>query len=86
MDWASRKVLSWRLSNTLDTSFCVDALEEAIAKHGVPEIFNTDQETSSPQRSLQGILSAHGISISMDSKGRWRDNVFVERLWKRVKY
>jgi len=86
MDWASRKVLSWRLSNTLDTSFCVDALEEAIARYGIPEIFNTDQGSQFTSEEFTGILSGHGISISMDGKGRWRDNVFVERLWKSVKY
>lgn len=86
MDWASRKVLSWRLSNTLDTSFCVDALEEAIARYGVPEIFNTDQGSQFTAEEFTSLLSAHGISISMDGKGRWRDNVFVERLWKSVKY
>lgn len=86
MDWASRKVLAWRLSNTLDASFCVDALEEAIARYGVPEIFNTDQGSQFTSEEFTGLLSAHGISISMDGKGRWRDNVFVERLWKSVKY
>ena len=86
MDWASRKVLAWRLSNTLDASFCVDALEEAIARYGVPEIFNTDQGSQFTAEEFTGILSGHGISISMDGKGRWRDNVFVERLWKSVKY
>ena len=86
MDWASRKVLAWRLSNTLDASFCVDALEEAIARYGVPEIFNTDQGSQFTSEEFTGILSGHGISISMDGKGRWRDNVFVERLWKSVKY
>jgi len=86
MDWASRKVLSWRLSNTLDASFCVDALEEAIARYGVPEIFNTDQGSQFTAEEFTSLLSAHGISISMDGKGRWRDNVFVERLWKSVKY
>jgi putative transposase len=86
MDWATRKVLAWRLSNTLDTSFCVDALEEAIALYGVPEIFNTDQGSQFTSEEFTKILIKHGIAISMDGKGRWRDNVFVERLWKSVKY
>jgi len=86
MDWASRRVLAWRLSNTLDTSFCVAALEEAIARFGVPEIFNTDQGSQFTSELFTGVLVAHGISISMDGKGRWQDNVFVERLWRSVKY
>ncbi|MHB8173502.1 MAG: transposase, partial [Nitrospirota bacterium] len=86
MDWASRRVLSWRLSNTLDASFCVEALEEAIARYGVPEIFNTDQGSQFTSEEFIAVLIKHGIAISMDGKGRWRDNVFVERLWKSVKY
>ena len=86
MDWASRKVLAWRLSNTLDASFCIDALEEAIALYGVPEIFNTDQGSQFTSEEFTRILINNGISISMDGKGRWKDNVFVERLWKSVKY
>jgi putative transposase len=86
MDWASRKVLSWRLSNTLDTSFCVEALEEAIMKYGTPGIFNTDQGSQFTSDSFTGILKAHGIRISMDGQGRWRDNIVIERLWKTVKY
>jgi putative transposase len=86
MDWASRRVLAWRLSNTLDTSFCTEALEEAIARFGLPEIFNTDQGSQFTSEAFTGILNAHGISISMDGKGRWVDNVFVERLWRSVKY
>jgi len=86
MDWASRKVLAWRLSNTLDASFCVDALEEAIARYGTPEIFNTDQGSQFTSEDFTGVLIDSGIKISMDGKGRWRDNVFVERLWKSVKY
>lgn len=86
MDWATRKVLAWRLSNTLDASFCVDALEEAVARYGVPEIFNTDQGSQFTSEEFIAILVKHGIAISMDGKGRWRDNVFVERLWKSVKY
>ena len=86
MDLASRKVLSWRISNTLDTSFCVEALEEAIARYGTPEIFNTDQGSQFTSDDFTGILKNHGIRISMDGKGRWIDNVFIERLWRSVKY
>ena len=86
MDWASRKVLSWRLSNTLDASFCTEALEEALAKYGTPEIFNTDQGSQFTSDDFIGVLEGHDISISMDGKGRWMDNVFVERLWRTVKY
>src|SRR5512147_2696407 len=86
MDLASRKVLSWRVSNTLDTSFCIEALEEAIRTYGTPEIFNTDQGSQFTSDDFTGILKNHGIKISMDGKGRWIDNVFVERLWKSVKY
>ena len=86
MDWASRMVLSWRLSNTMDSSFCVDALEEAIAKYGCPEIFNTDQGSQFTAEAFTDTLRTRDISISMDGKGRWMDNVFIERLWKSVKY
>jgi putative transposase len=86
MDWHSRKVLSWRVSNTLDASFCVEALEEAIETHGVPEIFNTDQGGQFTSEDFTGVLKRHDIRISMDGKGRWVDNVFVERLWRSVKY
>ncbi|MCX5830142.1 MAG: IS3 family transposase [Deltaproteobacteria bacterium] len=86
MDWTSRMVLAWRLSNTLDSSFCVDALEEAIAKYGCPEIFNTDQGSQFTAEAFTNALSSRGIAISMDGKGRWMDNVFIERLWKSVKY
>ena len=86
MDWYSRRVLSWRLSNTLDTSFCIEALEEAIENHGAPEIFNTDQGSQFTSEEFTGVLKAHDIKISMDGKGRWVDNVFVERLWRSVKY
>jgi putative transposase len=86
MDWASRIVLAWRLSNTLDSSFCVDALEEAISKYGCPEIFNTDQGSQFTAEVFTGALRSKGIAISMDGKGRWMDNVFIERLWKSVKY
>jgi putative transposase len=86
MDWTSRMVLAWRLSNTLDSSFCVDALEEAIAKYGCPEIFNTDQGSQFTAEAFTDVLRSRGIAISMDGKGRWMDNVFIERLWKSVKY
>ena len=86
MDWASRKVLAWRLSNTLDASFCVEALQEAIARYGVPEVFNTDQGSQFTSDAFIGILESHGVNISMDGKGRWMDNVFIERLWWSVKY
>jgi putative transposase len=86
IDWASRMVLSWRLSNTLDSSFCIEALEEAIAKFGCPDIFNTDQGSQFTSEVFTECLSSHSIAISMDGRGRWRDNVFIERLWKSVKY
>jgi putative transposase len=86
MDLASRKVLSWRVSNTLDTSFCIEALEEAIEKYGTPEIFNTDQGSQFTSDDFTGMLKSHDIKISMDGKGRWIDNVFIERLWRSVKY
>ncbi|MFY9329934.1 MAG: IS3 family transposase [Georgfuchsia sp.] len=86
LDWYSRRVLSWRVSNTLTTDFCLDAVREAIARHGTPEIFNTDQGSQFTSSEFTGLLKEHGIQISMDGKGCWRDNVFVERLWKSVKY
>ncbi len=86
MDWYSRKVLSWRLSNTLDASFCVDALEEAVETYGAPEIFNTDQGSQFTSEDFTSVLKRHDIKISMDGKGQWVDNVFVERLWRSVKY
>jgi len=86
MDWASRKVLSWRLSNTMDTSFCLDALEEAIEQFGCPDIFNSDQGSQFTSEAFTSKLKEHGIKISMDGRGRWLDNVFIERLWKSVKY
>ena len=86
MDWASRKVLAWRLSNTLDASFCTEALEEAIIKFGKPEIFNTDHGSQFTSDDFTRILKDHGIDISMDGKGQWCDNVFIERLWRSVKY
>lgn len=86
MDWHSRKVLSWRLSNTMDTRFCLEALDEAIERYGTPEIFNTDQGSQFTSEAFTGKLKAHQIQISMDGKGRWVDNVFVERLWRSLKY
>ena len=86
MDWYSRKVLSWRLSNTMDSDFCVDALEEAIERFSKPEIFNTDQGAQYTSEAFTGMLKANDIKISMDGKGRWVDNVMVERLWRSVKY
>ena len=86
MDWYSRRVLSWRVSNTLDSAFCVEALEEALARYGAPEIFNTDQGAQFTSEAFTDVLKTHGVAISMDGKGRWLDNVFVERLWRSVKY
>ena len=86
MDWYSRKVLSWRLSNTMDHHFCVEALDEAVQRYGTPEIFNTDQGAQFTSEAFTGRLKDEGIKISMDGKGRWIDNRFVERLWRSVKY
>ena len=86
LDWFSRRVLSWRLSVTMEADFCVAALEEALAKHGKPEIFNTDQGSQFTGEAFTSVLIKNDIKISMDGKGAWRDNVFVERLWKSVKY
>jgi putative transposase len=86
MDWHSRRVLSWRLSNTLDTDFCIAALEEALQRFGAPEVFNTDQGSQFTSEAFTDVLKANGVAISMDGKGRWVDNVFVERLWRSVKY
>jgi len=86
MDWCSRKILSWRLSNSLDSSFCVDALEQALYRYGKPEIFNTDQGVQYTSNAFTDVLKAEDIHISMDGKGGWRDNVFVERLLRSVKY
>ena len=86
VDWATRKVLSHRVSTSMSVDFCVEALEEAIAKYGRPEIFNTDQGSQFTSAEFTGVLKANGIRISMDGKGRWVDNVFVERLWRSVKY
>ncbi len=86
VDWFSRRVLSWRVSITMEAAFCVEALEEALARHGRPEIFNTDQGSQFTSASFTGVLIGARIAISMDGKGSWRDNVFVERLWRSVKY
>jgi putative transposase len=86
LDWASRRVLAWRLSNTLTTDFCLDAVQDAVSRYGPPEIFNTDQGCQFTSLEFTGLLTHHGIQISMDGKGCWRDNVFVERLWKSIKY
>jgi len=86
MDWYSRRVLAWRISNTLTAHFCVEAVEEAIKQYGKPEIFNTDQGSQFTGIQFVSLLTGHGIRISMDGKGCWRDNVFVERLWRSVKY
>jgi putative transposase len=86
MDWASRAVLAWRLSNTMDASFCVSALEEALARFGKPEIFNTDQGSQFTSAPFVDTLAAAQIRISMDGRGRWMDNVFIERLWRSLKY
>jgi len=86
MDWATRKVLSWRLSNTLDTRFCVEALKEALFKYGAPQIFNTDQGCQFTSEAFTSVLKAWDIKISMDGKGRFKDNIFIERLWRTLKY
>ena len=86
MDWATRRVLSWRLSTTMDTGFCLEAVDEAIARYGCPAIFNTDQGAQFTSAAFTGLLQAHQIRISMDGQGCWRDNVFVERLWRTIKY
>jgi putative transposase len=86
LDWATRRVLSWRVSITMEAAFCVETLEDALARHGKPEIFNTDQGSQFTGTAFTGVLAAHDVKISMDGKGAWRDNVFVERLWRSVKY
>jgi putative transposase len=86
LDWFSRRVLSWRLSITMEAAFCVETLEDALARHGKPDIFNTDQGSQFTGSAFTGVLTDAGIAISMDGKGAWRDNVFVERLWRSVKY
>lgn len=86
IDWYSRRVLAWRLSNTMTVDFCVDALQEALARHGTPEIFNSDQGSPFTSQAFTSVLEEHGVAISMDGRGRWRDNVIIERLWRTVKY
>jgi putative transposase len=86
MDWASRAVLSWRLSNTMDVSFCVEALEEALARFGKPEIFNSDQGSQFTSQPFTSVLERAKVQISMDGRGRWMDNVFIERLWRSLKH
>jgi putative transposase len=86
VDWCSRRVLSWRVSITLEAAFCIEALEEALARHGRPEIFNTDQGSQFTSKGFTDVLVKNGIAISMDGRGSWRDNVFVERLWRSIKY
>ena len=86
VDWFSRRVLAWRLSVTLEAEFCLEAVEEALARHGRPEIFNTDQGRQFTSEAFTALLLKHAIAISMDGRGAWRDNVFVERLWRTVKY
>jgi putative transposase len=86
MDWASRRVLSWRLSNTLDASFCIEALEEALARYDAPRVFNTDQGSQFTCDGFTSVLRDHDVQISMDGRGRWLDNVFIERLWRSVKH
>ena len=86
MDWSTRKVLSWRVSNTMDADFCIEALEEALARFGRPDIFNTDQGSQFTSPRFTGVLRDAGVRISMDGRGRWMDNVFIERLWRSLKY
>ena len=86
VDWFSRRVLAWRLSITLEVEFCLEAVEEALARHGRPEIFNTDQGSQFTSAAFTGLLLQNAIAVSMDGRGSWRDNVFVERLWRSVKY
>jgi putative transposase len=86
MDWATRKVLSWRVSNTMEVEFCIEALEEALQRFGRPGIFNTDQGSQFTSPRFTGVLQAAGVRISMDGRGRWMDNVFIERLWRSLKY
>jgi len=86
VDWFSRRVLAWRLSISMDVSFCIEAVEEALGKYGAPEIFNSDQGSQFTSMAFTGLLRDNGIAISMDGRGAWRDNVFVERLWRSIKY
>jgi putative transposase len=86
MDWATRKVLAWRVSNTMEVEFCIEALEEALRRFGRPDIFNTDQGSQFTSPRFTGVLQQAGVRISMDGRGRWMDNVFIERLWRSLKY
>lgn len=86
MDWYSRKILTWRLSNTMDSDFCVDALNDAIQRYGKPRIFNTDQGAQFTSKVFTDVLKNAGILISMDGRGQWKDNVFIERFWRSLKY
>ena len=86
VDWFTRQVLAWRVSITLEADFCIEAVEEALARHGAPEIFNTDQGSQFTSIEFIKVLADREIKISMDGKGAWRDNVFVERLWRTIKY
>ena len=86
IDWFTRRVLSWRLSITMESSFCIEAVKEALEKHGAPDIFNTDQGSQFTSEAFTGVLLKAGVAISMDGRGAWRDNVFIERLWRSVKY
>ncbi len=86
IDWHSRKILSWRLSNTMQTIFCIEALEEAVARHGTPEIVTTDQGNQFTTGKFLGLLTTHGIRASMDGRVAWRDNVVIERFWRTLKY
>ena len=86
LDWFSRRVLAWRVSITMEAAFCIEALEDALARHGKPDIFNTDRGSQFTGTAFTGVLTKNAIAISMDGKGAWRDNVFVERLWRSVKY
>jgi putative transposase len=86
IDWASRAVLAWRLSNTMDTSFCLAALDEALVRYGKPKVFNTDQGAQFTSAAFTGKLEAAGVAISMDGRGRFMDNIFIERLWRSIKY
>ncbi len=86
VDWFSRRVLAWQLSITMEAGFCIEAVEEALAQHGKPEIFNTDQGSQFTSAGFTGVLTGNAVAISMDGKGAWRDNVFIERIWRSVKY
>ena len=86
IDWHSRQVLSWRISNTMDAGFCVDCLQEALLTYGKPELFNSDQGSQFTSEAFTGVLKENGVTISMDGRGRAYDNIFVERLWRRVKH